>query len=123
MGISKYEPFKGSKPQTGNLGYRKRDTKSVVVHLLRNCRCIKKEQVVEVRLKGQQICLVCSKGISHTSEKQTSRALRATYRSRPSAKPATNTTQSVEDIASQLQGMNLNLNGAVTLNASVAQQG
>ena len=34
------------------MGYRKRDTKSAVVHLLRDCRYIKQEQVVEVLLKG-----------------------------------------------------------------------
>ena len=101
------------------LGYRKKNTKSAVVHLLRDCRYIRKEKVVEVRLKGQKICLVCSKGIDHTDERSTPAAQRMTYDSRPSARPATNTTQSVEDITSQLQGMNLNMNGIVTLNASV----
>ena len=97
------------------IGYRKRDTKSAVVHLQRDCRYIRKEQVVEVRLKDQKICLVCSKGVAHSGKKNTPAARRTTFGNRS----ATNTTQSVEDITSQLQGMNLNLNGAVTLNASV----
>ena len=104
------------------IGYRKRDIKSAVVHLLRDCRYTREGHVVKIRLKGQRICLVCSKGISHTGEKQTPTARRATHNSRPSTRPATNTTQSVEDITNQLQGLNLNLNlnGAVTLKASVA---
>ena len=48
------------------VGYQEIGTTTAVVHLQRNCRYIRKESVVEVRIRGQKICKVCSEGIPHT---------------------------------------------------------
>ena len=109
------------------IGYQKRGAKTAVVHLMRDCRYIKRQDVVEVRLRDQKVCLVCSDGVPHTGNvratpsqrTQTGRNNRPCQDLRPPRNYATNTTQSVDHIADQLQNLDLNMNGIVTLNASV----
>ena len=48
------------------IGYQKKGTATAVVHLQRSCRYIRKESVVEVKIRGQKVCKVCSEGIPHT---------------------------------------------------------
>ena len=82
---------------------------------------------MEVRLKGQKICLVCSEGVPHTGtvratppqRAHTGRSNRPHQDTHPPRRYAANTTQSVDHIADQLQNLDLNMNGIVTLNASV----
>ena len=99
---------------------KEKGTTTAVVHLQRNCRYIRKESVVEVRIHGQKVCKVCSEGIPHTgSARRTPAQQGHNNRQYPTARNRTNTTQSVDHITNQLQNMDLNMNGTVTLNASV----
>ena len=102
------------------VGYQKKGTCTAAVHLQRSCRYIRKEDVVEVRIRGQKVCKVCSEGMQHTGKVRNTPTQRGhNNRQYLPARNYSNTTQSVDHITSQLQNMDLNMNGTVTLNASV----
>ena len=102
------------------VGYQKKGTFTAVVHLQRSCRYIRKENVVEVQIRGQKVSKVCSEGIPHTGNaRKTPTQHGHNNRQYPPARNYSNTTQSVDHITNQLQNMDLNMNGTVTLNVSV----
>ena len=85
------------------IGYQK-GTVTPAVHLRRSCRYIRKEDAIEVQIRGQKVCRVCSEGIPHTGNARNTPKQRGhNNRQYQPARNYSNTTQSVDHIANQLQ--------------------
>ena len=88
------------------VGYPKKGTiaAAVHVHLQRSYRYIRKEDAVEVQIRGQKVCKVCSEGVPHTGNARNTPTQREhNNRQYQPARNYSNTTQSVDYITNQLQ--------------------